>query len=66
MSDALLTLPPPEVIVRRLRACQAEQAALRKLLRVATKVRSAEEARKLREAVALVLPAEEGGAPDAP
>jgi hypothetical protein len=47
MSDPI-TIPPPEVLVGRIRLCREELAQLKRLLRLATSARRADEARAAR------------------
>jgi hypothetical protein len=54
-------LPAPDDIHRRIEACQAELAALRKLLRVSVTAHRAEEARRQRQPTdAATRPAKRG------
>jgi hypothetical protein len=59
MSDPI-TLPTPDEIAVRIRACRAELAALKKLQRMVRTAQAAREARERRPDIAPPLPADQG------
>ena len=52
MNKHPVTIPPPEELQDRIRACREELAALKKLLRLSLAARKAEEAARQRQSVA--------------
>jgi hypothetical protein len=55
-----ITLPPPDEIAERIRACREEMAALKKLQRMARAAQAAQNARERRPAVAARSHANQG------